>query len=99
MLPVTEERRVTFDEDAVKAWSEHPPELAPVGLEESLGLEQQLEWALKQLPPMQALVLLAHKRDGLSYEEIAREQGLSMHTVQKYLVLARARMRTLSWDR
>lgn len=94
----TEKQRMHFDDEMIREWSEHPAELTPNELEDRVALEQQLKWALNQLPPMQAAVLLAHKRDGLTYEEVARELKLSVDTVHKYLTLAKAKMRTLIWD-
>lgn len=68
-------------------------------LMDRLNLQQQLERALTQLPRMHALVLLAHKHRGLSYEEVAAELGLSIHTVEKYVTQAKARIRTMTWER
>jgi len=95
----TEEEHLTFDEDAIQQWSEHPTEVLPDEITERVALEQHLEWALKQLPPTQAAVLLAHKRDGFSYDEIAKRLKLSVNTVEKYLTQAKAKLRTLSWNR
>lgn len=67
-------------------------------LADRLNLQQQLERALAQLPRMQALVLVAHKHRGLSYEEVAAELGLSVHTVEKYITQAKARFRTMAWE-
>jgi DNA-directed RNA polymerase specialized sigma24 family protein len=44
------------------------------------------------------LVLLLVKRDGLSYTEAARKAGLSVHTIEKYVVEARARLRVILAD-
>lgn len=66
---------------------------------ERLNLQQQLEYALSQLPPTHAAVLLAHKRDGLSYEEVAARLNLSIHTVEKYITQAKARIRLMPWER
>lgn len=68
-------------------------------LAERLNLQQQLEHAISQLPPLHAAVLLAHKRDGLSYEEVAAKLQISIHTVEKYVTQAKARIRTMQWDR
>ena len=68
-------------------------------LAERLNLQQQLQRALAQLPPTHAAVLLAHKRDGLSYEEVARELNLSVHTVAIYVKQAKARIRMMQWER
>jgi RNA polymerase sigma factor (sigma-70 family) len=75
------------------------PELHMDDLIDRLNLQQQLERALSQLPRTQALVLLAHKHHGLSYEEVAAELGLSIHTVEKYVTQAKARIRTMTWER
>lgn len=64
-----------------------------------LNLQQQLERALTQLPRTQAEVLVAHKHRGLSYEEVAAELGLSIHTVEKYVTQAKAKIRTMAWER
>jgi RNA polymerase sigma-70 factor (ECF subfamily) len=64
-----------------------------------LNLQQQLERALTQLPATQAQVLLAHKHRGLSYQEVAAELGLSIHTVEKYVTQAKAKIRTMTWER
>lgn len=68
-------------------------------LSDQLNLQQQLERALAQLPTTHAAVLLAHKHRGLSYEEVAAELGLSIHTVEKYVTQAKARIRTMTWER
>src|SRR5688572_21189729 len=57
----TEEAHLTFDEDAIRQWSEHPTQILPDELADRVALERELEWALKQLPPTQAAVLLAQK--------------------------------------
>lgn len=86
--------------------SDDDDETAEVGTEppvddliDRLNLQQQLERALTQLPTTQALVLLAHKHRGLSYQEVAAELGLSIHTVEKYVTQAKARIRTMTWER
>jgi len=48
-----------------------------------------------ELPAAHQLVLLLVKRDGLSYAEAAAAAGLSVHTIEKYVVEARARLRVL----
>lgn len=71
------------------------------GPERALSIRQQLGRALGQLPPMYRAVLILQKRDGLSYQEIAQQLGLSVHTVQKYLFqgLATCRATLLKLDR
>ena len=62
------------------------------------GRQQFLIEALSQLPPKHCLVLLAHKRDGLSYRETATKLNLSVHTVEKYLTQAKAQLRLMCRD-
>jgi DNA-directed RNA polymerase specialized sigma24 family protein len=50
---------------------------------------------LRKLPPTHRLVILLVKRDGLSYAEAARATGLSVHTIEKYLVEGRAMLRLI----
>jgi RNA polymerase sigma-70 factor (ECF subfamily) len=63
-----------------------------------LNLRRQLERALTALPENQRKVLLACKRDGMSYEEASRATGISLPMVPKYLVQAKARLMAMSWD-
>ena len=63
-----------------------------------LNVEQQVKRALERLPSMHAKVLLAHKRDGLSYEETATKLKLSIHTVEKYVTQSKAAFRGMVWE-
>ncbi len=72
---------------------------SPDDLADRLNLQQQLERAFARLPRTHAMVLIAHKHCGLSYEETAAELGLSIHTVEKYLTQAKAVIRTMTWER
>lgn len=89
---------VIFDSDMADALSEG---LEPAARGDAangtdrLELQNWLDSALQQLPPTHQTVLLLVKRDGLSYEEAAVTTGLSVHTIEKYLVEARARLRLI----
>jgi len=72
---------------------------SPDDLADRLNLQQQLERAFARLPETHAKVLIAHKHRGLSYEEVAVELGLSIHTVEKYVTQAKALIRTMTWER
>lgn len=78
---------------------ESPACVLPDDMAERLNLQQQIDRALAQLPPTQAAVLLAHKRDGLSYDEVAEKLGLSIHTVEKYVTVSKSQLRAMIWDR
>jgi RNA polymerase sigma-70 factor (ECF subfamily) len=90
--------RVVFDSDAVDALTEHPPEVERDPIGEGLDLEGQLSRALKRLPPAYRAVILMHKRDGLSFAEVANELQLSKHTVKKYVGRALAALRAAKWE-
>lgn len=90
---------ITVDSDTVDEWADTPSCILPDDLAERLNLQQQIDRALAQLPPTHAAVLLAHKRDGMSYDEVAEKLGLSIHTVEKYVTQSKARIRTMSWER
>jgi len=85
--------RVVFDSGMADDLCEHPDQSGPAGVAERLELQDRLDRALRLLPPTHQLVLLLVKRDGLSYAEAAKSAGLSVHTIEKYLVEARARLR------
>lgn len=90
--------RVIFDSDAADAQAEHPQEMARDPLSEELDITGQLDRALKRLPPAYRAVILMHKRDGLSFAEVAQELQLSKHTVKKYVGRALAALRAAKWD-
>ncbi len=62
-------------------------EEADAGAEiESLALQRSMESALAQLSPKCRAVLILHRRDGMTYEEIADQIGISTSMVKKYLI-------------
>lgn len=88
---------VDFDSDAV----ERADESLDHAIEDScerLSLERQVEKALAALPVKHRLVLLACKRDGMTYEEASRATGISASMVEKYLIEARAKIIAMAWD-
>ena len=89
--------RVVFDSSVADdiAENQSAPTLPDV---ERMVLRDSLNRALSSLPPTHRLVLLLVKRDGLSHREAAQASGLSVHTIEKYLVEARARLRVLLAD-
>jgi RNA polymerase sigma factor (sigma-70 family) len=89
-------QKVIFDSDMAESLTESADAL-PRGTSnaEQVELQNWLDEALKQLPPTHQVVLLLVKRDGLSYDEAAEATGLSVHTIEKYLVEGRARLRVI----
>jgi RNA polymerase sigma factor (sigma-70 family) len=53
---------------------------------EMLALRRKMEGVLAQLSPKCRAVLILHRRDGLTYQEIATEIGISTSMVKKYLI-------------
>lgn len=75
---------------ARRSTASHIPadEVALAGSDTMAALEardqlERLQVSLAKLPPKSRLVFLAHRRDGISYKEIARREGLSEKGVQK----------------
>lgn len=66
---------------------------------EQLDVQRRLEAALLRLPAAHRTVFLMHKRDGYSYQEIADALGISVHTVDKYLLQAKVKIRTMESKR
>jgi RNA polymerase sigma factor (sigma-70 family) len=81
---------VFCDPSALEQLADRNDEMRERGPERALSTSQQLDRALRLLPPMYRAVLILQKRDGLSYEEIAQHLDLSVHTVHKYLFQALA---------
>jgi RNA polymerase sigma-70 factor (ECF subfamily) len=74
---------------ARRSTASHLPaeEVALVGSDNIAALEardqlERLQASLARLSPKSRLVFLAHRRDGLSYKEIARQEGLSEKGVE-----------------
>jgi RNA polymerase sigma factor (sigma-70 family) len=86
--------RVLFDSELADLCADSSEDAAH-SMADQIELRQRLDRALKQLPAAHQLVLLLVKRDGLSYVEAAHVAGLSVHTIEKYVVEARARLRVL----
>jgi len=94
-----DEEHVTMDSETFEQWVEQPTQSVADDIAEQISLRQQLERALARLPPKQAAVLILHNQQGLSYQEVAEKLNISVHTVEKYLVKAKARIRTMPWER
>ena len=95
-----ERERVTFDTPAMEAEQDHSArQLRPDELAEHLDVVEQLERALIRLPPLHRAIVVLLKRDGMTYEEVARKLGLSWWTVEKYYHQAKTRLRTMAWER
>lgn len=91
--------RVTVDTDAMEQWADHAESLFVGEPGERLNLQQQLDRALSEVPPMQKAVVLLHYRDGFSHQEIAAELKLSRKQVHKYIMRAKAHFRKRNWER
>jgi len=84
---------VTFDSETMEGAGQTLEHSTPDDMAERIGLAQELQHGLRELPPMHAVVLLLAVRDGLSHKEIAQRTGLSVSTVGLYVCEARARVR------
>ena len=54
---------------------------------EALGLAARIETVLRELTPKCRAVLIMHRRDGMTYEEIGKQIGISASMVKKYLAI------------
>jgi RNA polymerase sigma-70 factor (ECF subfamily) len=87
--------KVTFPFDEVEdvaSPDEHDPQLHF----ERKEAVSQLEFIIKDLPPIYQSVLLMRKRDGLTHIEISDKLQISIHTVRKYLTRAVSECRKAS---
>ncbi|HVC16209.1 MAG TPA: sigma-70 family RNA polymerase sigma factor, partial [Rhodanobacter sp.] len=66
------------------------PQGTPEAEAERESRRQRLQTVLDRLPPRCKAVMLMQHRDGMSYEEIAAQLGVSNHMVKKYVVKALA---------
>jgi RNA polymerase sigma-70 factor (ECF subfamily) len=90
---------ITYDSDAVAEAEAagHTSETATDEGEHAADA-QQIELILNQLPPLYRAIFVLRKRDGLSYQEIAQQLEISVHTVKKYLARAVAKCRHARWS-
>jgi RNA polymerase sigma-70 factor (ECF subfamily) len=51
-------------------------------------LLRRMEDAARNLPKLQLQIFLAHRLDGMPYEEIARRTGLSVRRVERHMAKA-----------
>lgn len=51
-------------------------------------LAQRMEAAIRRMPPRTRTIFLAHRLDGLTYEEIGRRTGLTVHQVERHMASA-----------
>jgi RNA polymerase sigma factor (sigma-70 family) len=89
---------VTFDSQVADEQAARMPPESGAEPGQELATAEQLDRILNQIPPHYRRVLVMHKRDGLSYAQIAAETGLSKQSVQKYLARAIAAARMAKWD-
>jgi RNA polymerase sigma factor (sigma-70 family) len=90
-----EHNPVTYDSAVVDEAGERMEHALPDNMAHRLELAQDLNRALGQLPPPHQAVLLLTKRDGLSYQQVAEQTGLSVSTVTLYVWEARSRLKTI----
>ncbi len=86
---------VTYDSEIADVAANSPRLATPDDIVDRLGLSQELQRAIAQLPDMHKAVLLLAVRDGLSHREVAQRTGLTEKTVGFYVCEAKARLRTL----
>jgi RNA polymerase sigma-19 factor, ECF subfamily len=89
---------VSFDSETTNWADESLQNAVSTESDGTRDLHFQLQSAMDQLPSQYRTVLLLCKRDGMTYVEAAAASGLSVHTVEKYLVRARAKLMELTCD-
>lgn len=87
---------IVFDSDTLAQVAEHVADM-PADEGDRAADAEQIELLLEQLPPLYRAIFVLRKRDGLSYQEIAQQLDISVHTVKKYLARAVAKCRSARW--
>ncbi len=88
---------ILFDSEAMESLTQSARAGQPDDFVAGDESERELKRLLSQLPPAHRSILILRGRDGMSYQEIAKELGMSVHTVKKYLFQATVRMADLVW--
>jgi len=86
---------VTYNSELMAAVGERAGDEAADATADRMDAETELKEILAQLPQRYRHVFLLRRRDGFSIPEIARQTGLSAHTIKKYLMQALAQLRAL----
>lgn len=86
-----EQRLIAHDVDATDAVSDHNE----LGRLEARDRMRRLEAAMYHLQPRSREIFLAHRLDGMSYNEIAQRTGLSVKRVEKIMAKAIAKLTRL----
>lgn len=77
------------DAAGLRRWTEERAETAePVAVDravESMAIGKQMRHVFGELTPKCRAVLILHRRDGMTYNEIAEQLGISARMVKKYL--------------
>lgn len=90
---------VVANSEELERWAETAEAAWPDDPNEREDMTRQIDRALSDLPPLQAAILIMFEAQGMSYQEVAKELRISVHTVEKYLTKARAQIRTMRWER
>jgi RNA polymerase sigma-70 factor (ECF subfamily) len=61
---------------------------------EARAIREQLTRVLRELTPKCRAVLILHRRDGMTYDEIGKRLGVSASMVKKYLAIGLRRCRS-----
>ena len=89
---------VEFDSEALERVDQNLDRAHDDQSAERLNLRRQIEAAFISLPENHRRVMLAIKRDGMSYEEASAATGISLFMVRKLMVEAKLKMMARSWD-
>lgn len=76
------------DEAGLRRWSEEQATEAQHAVDassEAIGAAARVRAALNELPPHHRAVLVMHRQEGMTYEEIGQRLMISPSTVKKYL--------------
>jgi RNA polymerase sigma factor (sigma-70 family) len=76
---------IMFDSDTLDALSEEVVDPSTDFDGQHASELERIEALLANWPPLYRAIFVLRKRDGLSYQEIASELNISIHTVKKYL--------------
>lgn len=75
--------------DGLRRWTEERAEtIEPLGVDravESIAMGKRMREVFDELSPKCRAVLILHRRDGMTYEEIGTRLGISARMVKKYL--------------
>ena len=87
-MSIREQSQAILPQTLGQAFESEGPFNLPMDTAEHVARLAHLQQCINGMPSTYQAILVLRKRDGMTYQEIAKKLGISVHTVKKYLYRA-----------